>query len=97
MVTIIILLSFFTACNNNPKTINPSNVKTDSNFVEKEISSYYSGKYDDISIAISGKEITGVYEYYDNGSEQDKEFSAINVFYFTGNFINDTTGIIKTS
>ena len=57
----------------------------------------YSGSYGDLSLAVEQKDVTGVYEYYDNWDPKAKEFLDINVFYFKGNLVNDSTAIITTS
>lgn len=43
-----------------------------------------SGKYGNVSIAVSGDTVTGVYEYYDKWNATAKQFTDINVFYFYG-------------
>ena len=82
-----------------------NNEKSENNYIESKMKekinaikqdSLYSGKYGDISIAINGKLVTGVYEFYDNWSEKDKEFLNANVFYFSGKFTNDSTVLINT-
>lgn len=47
-----------------------------------------SGKYGNVSIAVTGDTVTGVYEYYDKWDETAKQFLDINVFYFYGRLSN---------
>jgi hypothetical protein len=52
-----------------------------------------SGKYGDVSIAVSGDTVTGVYEYYDKWNESAKQFTDVNVFYFFGRLSNGKIAI----
>jgi hypothetical protein len=53
------------------------------------------GKYNDVSLAVNIDSVTGVYQYYDKWNQKQKEFTDINVFYFSGNFVCDSVAIIK--
>ena len=94
-IKIILFYLILASCNNGPK----SNSKTSVVEVNSSKNTYdlVSGKYGNISIAIDGKSVTGAYEYYDRWDKKYKAFTDINVFYFSGEFINDSTVTISTA
>lgn len=52
-----------------------------------------SGRYGDVSLAVSGDTVTGVYEYYDKWDKDAKQFKDVSVFYFFGRLVNGQCSI----
>lgn len=73
---------FFVLCNNQVD-------KNNSEKIQNIHSVLKPGTYGDLSVAVNNNLITGIYEYYDKWDESYKEFSNINVFYFSGELINN--------
>jgi hypothetical protein len=81
-------LIFFGAMNcANSEKGKPDVSSIESN-IQQKIAKLTSGKYGDVSIAVNGDTVTGVYEYYDKWNQSAKQFTDINVFYFYGRLSN---------